>query len=51
MSAVYVIEPFTGYQFEPIPEGEFDTEEEAIKAMQILETDLGWSYMRVSRTD
>ena len=48
---VYIIEQFTGYQFEPIPYGEFDTEEEAIKAMQILENDLGWSDMRLSRTD
>ena len=48
---VYIIEQFTGYQFEPIPEGEFATEDEAIKAMQILENDLGWSDMRVSQTD
>ena len=48
---VYVIEQFTGYQFEPIPEGEFDTEEEATEAMQKLENDLCWSGLRVSRTD
>lgn len=48
---IYVIEQFTGYQFEPIPECEFDTEEEATKAMQTLENDLGWSDMRVSWTD
>ena len=48
---VYVIEQFTGYQFEPIPEGEFDTEEEATEAIQKLENELGWSDMRVSRTD
>ena len=47
----YIIEQFTGYQFEPIPEGDFDTEEEATKVMQILENNLGWSDMRVSRTD
>lgn len=51
MNAVYVIEQFTGYQFERIPEGEFDTEEEATEAMQMLENDLGWSDMRVSRTE
>lgn len=35
--------------WEPVPEGEFETLEEAQEAMSDVETNLGWRDLRISR--
>lgn len=47
MTIIYTIEQHTGYQWEAILEGDFETAEAAIAAMRELETDLGWRDLRV----
>ena len=47
MTIIYSIQQHTGYQYEPILEGDFETAEAAIAAMRELETDLGWRDLRV----
>lgn len=45
----YTIEQqIPGYQWEPIPNGEFPTFDEALDAMATLERELGWSGLRVA---
>lgn len=43
---MYEIQQHTGYQWEPVAEGEFTTEAEAIAGMKDLETNLGWRDLR-----
>lgn len=40
--AIFVIEGHTGYQWEPIPEGEFSSMEAAEAAIAELVSVLGW---------
>lgn len=40
-----------GNNYEPIPEGEFETETSAIAAMHELEKECGWTNMRVVDCD
>ncbi|MGU5635187.1 hypothetical protein ACV1DV_06500 [Aeromonas veronii] len=47
----YTIEQFTGRQYEPIPEGDFDSQEQAVNSMKELEYELGWKSMRVVDSD
>lgn len=47
----YIVEQHTGYQYEPIPEGDFDCKEAAINGMRELEAELGWRNMRVVDED
>lgn len=47
MATAYIIEQHTGYQFEPLADGEFVSLEEAESAMTELETGLGWRNMRI----
>lgn len=44
---MYEVQQQTEYQWEPMVEGEFETEAEAIAGMENLERDLGWRDMRV----
>ncbi len=43
----YQVQQCTGYQYEPIPEGDFETAEEALASMRALESNLGWRNLRV----
>ncbi|BEH73322.1 hypothetical protein [Edwardsiella tarda] len=49
----YTIEQFVKHsnQFEPMQEGEFETEDAAIKAMQDLADICGFSNMRIVNSD
>ncbi|EFV9547688.1 hypothetical protein GB989_04850 [Shigella sonnei] len=47
----YIIEQHTGYQYEPIPDGEFDSQEAAINGMRELESECGFRDMRVVKDD
>lgn len=47
MTITYTIQQHTGYLYEPIPEGDFETAEAAIACMRELETSLGCRAMRV----
>ncbi len=47
MTITYIIQQHTGRQYEDIPEGEFQTAEEATAAMGNLESNLGWRSMRI----
>ena len=47
MTITYTIQQHTGYQWEPVQEGDFETAEAAIAAMDVLETELGWRDLRV----
>lgn len=47
MSSKFVIQQYTGHQYEDLPEGEFDRSEQAIASMRELEQNLSWRDMRV----
>lgn len=47
----FVIQQYTGHQYEPIPEGEYDSAEAAITGMREMEKLLGWRAMRVVKVD
>ena len=49
--AKFIIEQFTGHQYEPIAEGEFDSQEAAVNGMKELESECGWRDMRVVKDD
>ena len=51
MTITYTIEQHTGYQYEPIPEGDFETAEAAIAGMRELETSHGWRDLRVVKDE
>lgn len=46
---MYEVQQQTEYQWEPMVDGEFETEAEAIAGLESLEHDLGWRDMRVVR--
>ena len=43
----YEIQQHTGYQFEPVPNGDFETADGAIAGMNELESELEWRDLRV----
>ena len=51
----YIIQQYTGRQYEPIPEGNFVSFDAALAGLQELENNLGWRDLRIiasySRTD
>ena len=47
MTITYTIQQHTGYQWEPVQGGDFDTAEAAIACMRGLETGHGWRGLRV----
>ena len=46
-TTMYEVQQHTGYQWEPMTEGEFATDAEAIAAMEALEAEFGWRDLRV----
>jgi hypothetical protein len=49
----FTIEQFIEHanQYEPLPEGEFDTEQGALSAMQDLEANCGFTGLRIVDSD
>jgi hypothetical protein len=47
MKAKFIVEQYTGYQYEPIHDAEFDSAHAAIRGMHELEDSMGWRGMRV----
>lgn len=47
---MFQIQQKTAFQWEPIAEGDFDSEESAMSALSELETNLGWQDLRIVET-